>query len=655
MVEQYPPEMFSLLPIKLRKPLLLLLPAVDVCIMERMKGFVDNVDMEEVWREHFDTKISTELHCCWTPLRGRTNSSARYSYLETIFYVLVTNGAERGVRVHLTANYLLHGVRVEPSKFGAWKSFVKSGSCRLLWMTPTRYTPFMDPQVELVTLVRHFMENCQWFPKRIYLNIDFTLNLEVGRRHFNGIFQPLVSQVEELAIENGAHVDEHSILYSISLLCKIFANCKPQRLRSLSIMGGISLLPNLIHAVTKNLHVRDDTSPEIVELLATKGYYCNYSGLKEVRIIGDITPPRNVRFIELSETMDDLVEILEQQTDLEVVVLDQLADFAETNTHICPCRKKFGPVCNYLPRVIARPSLKCFKAESCLFPINALQNMVVAFLNRPATCNQLLDLGLSYVGGECFDTLPGYQLVEPVQPAGCISGSCKQLCLPGVSKFGLIDWIFRYPDLLLQKLQFTCDSDRESDFQPFCDALAAFSHNSRQMVHVCFVVGRKSEILPSMENILCVPSVIGADFVNCYEMEEGGILSVLTNALSSPNLSSSLKTINIQQFFSHDVPIGSFRKFFDALFRLPPQRLAEFSFELTRTHFGEKHFDALVNAWKANSQGQKLKMVSISGYRSALSKPAEKVVDGIAEEVVLLESSLEEDSEDEEEFAIALV
>ena len=55
-LEEYPVQVLSLLPVRMRHKLLCNLPVVDVCELEKSPEFVEGVEMDDVWKIIFNKR-----------------------------------------------------------------------------------------------------------------------------------------------------------------------------------------------------------------------------------------------------------------------------------------------------------------------------------------------------------------------------------------------------------------------------------------------------------------------------------------------------------------------------------------------------------------------------------------------------------------------
>ena len=669
-------ETVSLLPAALRGRVLLSLPAVDVCRLEENEGLTKGVNLDDVWRALIQDRIIAPKGGEAYFVGLKEQPKPKDTYLNHVFrsilldryslQILPTQDYSDFIKMGketeaMVIAYLLYGIRVENEELEL-RSFQKFTLFGLSWITPQRYAKRLA-QMELLPLISQFLQDCKWYPTQIHLDDGRKWN-EILCDMFgspNSIFKSLTSRVEEVTID-GDDYSNYEFARNTTPLWEALACSKLKCFKTLSITACVTILPDLIESLVEGLYCNNPPNADVEEDLS-----CGYTDLKRITIIGHdegTHPQERGVTAYFSSAMEDLAKILDNQNSLEVLVLEDFMNLVQSEDEerrdmgfSDSCHEGFEYFFNYLPSIIARPSLKSLRIASCLLPLNAVKSMVFTFLSKPTSCDQMLDLGDCSVVDECYDTLENRQLIKPIQ-SPCVCGSFKSLSLPLSGQLCSPDWILGYPNLRLKRLELDY---KDTKFLSLYDSLKAHSQGSTQLVCVHFQ-SVPHEAFKSIDNILYLPCVVEAGFTQCQE-QKNGPLSFLGRVLSSPTVPVSLRKLYFHQlqfiigyvefvaedylsevarpYYTSSAPIGIFHTFFQALFSLPSQQLAEFTLEFSKTDFTLDHFQALVTAWKTKAHGQKLKLFKYSakspngiwsGYNSSTLYD---LVGGIALEVKL--------------------
>ena len=417
--------------------------------------------------------------------------------------------------------------------------------------------------------------------------------------------------------------------------------------------------------------------------------FYKFSGLKKLELLANDggTHPHEYGYEGyLSPHMSDLVQFLNWQDGLETLVIEEFQNIVKTDdeNRYGECESSyegFEEFYNYLSYVISKPSFKYLRVKKCSVPVNAVECMISTFLSCPTSHDQSLEIQDCYIVDECTDTFPDFPLIKPARNH-CICGEYKSLSLSIQENNRLLppQWPFDYPSLQLKRLEFNycCFGSN------YLRSVLSCPRGSN--VNLCYKIVNLAYMLPegdarAIHKFLELPSLMEVDFISChseqgvapiYQMdgsvvicekveesetndkeddtsdakddtahvqastEPVPLLTVLTDAFSQPLGRPSLRRLQLKNFdmFNGTHSEGAtFRSFFDGLFSMPKEQLAEFTLELRENNcFDYVQQQELVKAWKANSHGQRLKKFifrhAISG--EGVMNPIFESVSGIA-------------------------
>ena len=648
-LEEYSTEILSLLPVARRRQLLLHLPVMDVCRLERDATFMRGVDVESLWGEVLQNKFSYRTD---NDLRQslKKHTTAKATFLSEVSRILLVVGQrysgrytspiiiDGGSKEDVIA-FLLYGIRLVNDTVSL-HSLSKSTSLGFTWGTPQRYAK-ERAGVDTLAIVKTFLDTFEWYPTSFDLTEYDILDdaFEFGNR----IFQSFVSHVEAVHVENNDYTD---YIYAECLkpLWHAVASSKHKSFTSVSFSACVTVLGNFISTMVDVLYTEADdytsgAEPEEEDVESDSEFdysrFYKYTGLKKMKICGNDggwCPHERGHIGYFSMIIEDLVTFICKQDGLEELIIEGFHNIVEPEDEeryyeTDSSYEGFDGFFNYLPHFIAKPSFKFLSVISCHVPCNTVESMVNSFLSSPTTHAQSLDLGRCLIVDKSLDTLPNHELIKSV-PLQCVSGEYKSLSLPVFSPLCPPQWIFGYQNLRLERLELNCmyDTGYQNLSVEAVSELSICFHNS--MDTFCFNfhgIGHNmtEKHVHIIQKIAQLPSLAELGFVNCYckSGEEYGLLPILQQVFSQPLQLVSLRQLGLRAFSGLNIitapKLGSappeyseFQSFFNILFSMPKEQLSEFTLDLSENRFYFYHEQDIVKAWKANARGQKLKKIS---------------------------------------------
>ena len=641
-LEKYSTEILSLLPVARRRQLLLHLPVIDVCRLERDATFMKGVNMESLWGEVLQNKFSYRTD---NDLREalRKHSTAKDTFLSEVSRVLLVIGErysgrytspiirDGGTKEDVIA-FLLYGIRLVNDTVSL-HSLSMSTLLGFTWGIPLRYAK-ERAGVDTLAIVKTFLDTFEWYPTSFDLTEYDILDdaFEFGN---NRIFQSFVSHVEAIHVENNGYTN-YIFAEFLKPLWHAVASSKHKSFTSVSFSASVMGLGNFISNMVDILYTEADdyisgAEPEEEDVESDSefdySHFYKYTGLKKMKICGNDggTHPHDFSLI-----IEDLVTFICKQDGLEELIIEGLQNIVESEDEeryyeSDSSYEGFDGFFNYLPHFITKPSFKFLSVISCHVPCNTVESMVNLFLSSPTTHAQSLNLGHCLIVDKSLETLPNHELIKSV-PLQCVSGEYKSLSLPVFSPLCPPQWLFEYQNLWLKRLELNYYPGSQNVSTEAVSELSNCFHNSIDTF--CFNFhgigyNMTEKHVHIIQKIAQLPSLAELGFVNCYcqSGEEYGLLPILQQVFSQPLQLLSLRRLGLQAFSGLNIitapKLGSappeyseFRSFFNVLFSMPKEQLAEFTLDLSENRFYCHHEQDIVKAWKANAHGQKLKKIS---------------------------------------------
>ena len=210
-LEEYTSSTLSLLPVSLRRQLLLRLPVADLCRLDGDTAVMNGIDNEALWREVLKERIKFE----WPLTLGellKKHVTAKDTYLNEVLYCLLTT--DKCIDYSSTLIFLLHDCSApkdgdDLSKFKSdvvsflfygipfdcdclsLPSLPLSTSLDIRWAVPLRYAE-QAAQVDTLMMVKAFLATCNWYPRNIELTHQI-VNDQALHYNDNDIYRTLMS------------------------------------------------------------------------------------------------------------------------------------------------------------------------------------------------------------------------------------------------------------------------------------------------------------------------------------------------------------------------------------------------------------------------------------------------------------------------------
>ena len=240
----------------------------------------------------------------------------------------------------------------------------------LRWAVPQRYVTEAE-SASLSELWSRFFHSCQWFPAKFMLSTCSFLLLRslvvhsndkvIGSSECTEYFQQLLQRVEKVSLDYTVRRKELDSVTPAFLSSALQAIVKPSKMNSLKsislratneFLGWliIQLLTGLKTDSTKDWKVRDR--------------------LKRLKIASEFAGEEDL--VCLPWAVEDLVQLIRHQKGLETLIL---------RNYLVSEDRFF----NYLPNFVSRACFQLLRVEASKVPFNAMESIIMAFLNSPTT------------------------------------------------------------------------------------------------------------------------------------------------------------------------------------------------------------------------------------------------------------------------------
>ena len=276
---------------------------------------------------------------------------------------------------------------------------------------PQRYVTEAE-SASLSELWSRFFHSCQWFPAKFMLSTcSFLLTADeqhtyiyehgqpassqillrslvvhsndkvIGSSEFTEYFQQLLQRVEKVSLDYTVRRKELDSVTPAFLSSALQAIVKPSKMNSLKsislratneFLGWliIQLLTGLKADSTKDWKVRDR--------------------LKRLKIVSEFAGEEDL--VCLPWAVEDLVQLIRHQKGLETLIL---------RNYLVSEDRFF----NYLPNFVSRACFKLLHVEASKVPCNAMESIIMAFLNSPTTHDMCLEFIACQIVDKSFQTV----------------------------------------------------------------------------------------------------------------------------------------------------------------------------------------------------------------------------------------------------------
>ena len=622
-LELYSPQMLSLLPIKLRERLLLLLPVVDVCRLERDPEFSQCLDLNHVWGELLNERIFNISHHCErkhsvlkkmpTYKDAYLNEVSRCLLFHSWYSLFMvenfdhssdsTDKAKRDV-----VCFLLYGLRLASEV--ANHTFIPLNLLGHLCVVPKRYSSEITKcsQANLFLMIHSFIDQFAWHPKIVDMDSMDSESLDMALDDgTNQTYQEFLSAVEEVRVDIDESYDD-----KVVELCKAAAYSKHKSFRRLTLVGCVTVLAQLLSDLVDTFCYKAcdlSSSDSGSESSSECEKFYKYTNLREICIEGNdggTHPYERGETVYLSAEMEGLTKFLYQQEHLEVLEIKGLIDIVYSSDDerremqfTDPCYENFGELFSYLPHIIERPPFHSLVVNTCAIPCDAIESMVKTFLKSPTMHEQSLDLGQNDIAQEYLNTIPlkAQKTEESVNMLNCVNGELKSLSVPVSSTRCPPQWLLDSPHLRLKRLELNCKVEKGGDFHQMYKTISGNSGSFAQTFCVNFHNIPNDSDVHGIE-VVSLPSVHELGFISCF-VGENGLLAALVQGLSNSSHLISLRKLQLSKLYDgQSLSSSEFHSLYEAIFSMPKQRLAEFTLDLSDNYFKSDHHHGIIDVWK---------------------------------------------------------
>lgn len=647
-LEKYSSCTLAHLPVALRHQLLLHLPIRDVCRLEGDAVFMNGVDPYRLWHDLLQQRVTSfsSNPKLWESLERHPSPKDAYLTEVAVFlltrkryfrYRFPTSGKE-GEKSELI-EYLMFGVRLECDDELYLPSFVKHRSLGFTWLTPTRYEGKLG-DVESLSMIKMFLSEFNWHPKRLDLTEYDSIDEAFQFGNYK-ILQSFLSHVVTMNIENDNYRDG-SFGESLTPLWHALACSRPFSLTSVTLSACVTNLSQLFRCMIDTMfkyaqeQVSEDVSMTSVEDeevdISDSEFDCSpvykFGSLRNLEVLGNDagTHPHEYGYTGyVSSNTLELAHFISYQEKLETLVIEGFQNIvkSEDEERYAECDSSydgFEAFYNFLPYVILKQSFMLLRVSLCHVPVNSIKTMISIFLNSPTTHDQTLEIKDCEITVDCNDTFPEFPFVKQVKNQ-CICGEHKSLSVQVNNPCFIPQWIFDYPNLRLKRLELSYYSNGKFDLQAL-DSLRTTAIDTLccRFCRVGYQFSDKDA--QEITKLIELPYLSEVEFINCHSSTlEDGLLSFMTNVFSKqPFRLTSLRRLSIDDIFinCHSPPTeseaGHVGIFFNALFSMPKEQLAELTLELKRSSCVSLIQQAIVKSWEARSKGQKIKKLTCLIY-----------------------------------------
>ena len=598
-LDEYGTQTLSLLPVSLRRQLLLHLPVADICRLEEDQAFMSGLDPDTIW-----SKLHKFSIVYWNPsIYPRPQyPSAKDSLLSEVAHVFLTKSGGKHRLGLLT--YSLFGIHVCKSMSVVRMALFREHQFLQLseklfsirWALPQRYVS--ESEVATISeMLEKFINYCRWYPTIVELH-GMT---DYYPERFE-IFLRLLPCIEEVYLYS-------SCVFVMAGVLQIVKAAKKRALKTVSLAGNSDDLYSLISALFTALHY--DCADGGVQL---------YGGLKKLELVVEDLWGYDLKSVSSTSAMEDLAQLISNQEGLETLIV--------AHGHFSSVKNRWFAhfaFLNYLPHFILKTSFRHLRIEQCNVPTNSMKNMIVAFLNSTASSYQslefidcvLMDQSHNTISTECNLKQPAeYRLFNPVG-GRCVAGEQKSLAVQVNNHNFPLHWLVEYPGFQLNRLdlQHTMPgiiTTQETGFDTTCETLAWFGQNVNTLC-VSFLGGHTCH--GSVGKVLANPHLSEMRLMNCAHSSDTSIMAVMSGSIHN---ALSLRKISFEAQGYEGFSFNSsryFRSFFAALFNMPKEWLGNLALDFSESLISSSVMDNVVEEWKANARGQKLRAIRYSNAK----------------------------------------
>ena len=568
------------------------------------------LDPDSIWRGVFDERLFSLFPRLSNTLGG--HSSAKDRYLSEVAQCLFTTNyykfpilREGTSKEELIANMLFGTCTYE----GVSKSalFIERVMAGFTWLIPRRYSREVTI-VEPLEMIEMFLEKFTWYPKRLYLT-DYDTIDEYFKIGNSCVFQLFLSRVETIEVYNDDYRDG---MYGDMLkpLWLALVSTSSPSFKNVTLSACVTNLGAIVSTMAEtlfndeqNLDYSDSEDSDCGDNILPK-----YSGLKRIEILGNNagTHPHEYGYgAFFYHDMHGLIPFLDWQNGLEYLVVEGLENIVETNDYGDweSCYDGFETFYNYLPYIISKPSLKLLHLTNCRVPVNTVESMLSTFLGRPTDHHQSLKFEDCEITKKSNDTYSDFYPLMSSTSIPCVCGEYKSLSIRVDTLPFSLRWLFEYPKLRLKQLElrYKC-GPMDLEVLEACPGPASIDTICCKISLRRFKDGEKER--KKIGRLLAIRSLSEIKFLNFPRRAGDLLFHVLADAFSHPLQLASLTRLQLEKGAG-----DKFRAIFNVVFSMPTEQLANFTLEVIDMQTLNQ--EDLIEAWRANGRGQKLRKVLV--------------------------------------------
>lgn len=619
-LEEYPVEVLSLLPVRMRHKLLCNLPVVDVCELEKFPEFVQGVKMEDVWKIIFnkrqpagvgieDIKDSEdrELDEAESP-HNEVPWKEHYFRIVTGLALNYINAVVPHAHLKFLMDLLFFvedclGITGWSQDFSLMyfncdEGKLSGGVLNSGRFAPFRFSEYMHDQVKTTDLVKLIVERCCIYPTVLHIICDYFIASDLwrSREEHKALIKKLVSQVQvvKLLYEDG--VPHESVNVPFFLLDTILS-CEEPRLRSLVINDC-------------NSRAMEDIILSIAEMLAeTEGTHsaerssCSaapYNRLHHLMLSIKSRPHERRISTGVAEKLSQIIQYQESLTSLSLCCWNPY--------HKRKPPKGFFQLYSSLSGLLVQPHFDTLGLGGFTMPFHAVQELFHSFLTNMPTRTQGMVIGAL----ELSDSeSPGEHSAQIVMPEESIHYKCLCLLEMNTPK-PLSEWLFS-----CRKLRFKVFETNAVDMlEPQTDIFHLVAQHpdfEAESLHFCNTdINNNSTTERAFETILQKSQLKRLSLKNCV-LGLAGNLPHLARGLQKQAAVGTLEYLDLSESSIGEQPIISISEvemLFDAIFSLP--QLECFALVIADNFLDPEHFTMLHAAWRQKAGGKKLKHLDCS-------------------------------------------
>ena len=601
-LESFNCESLALLPLRLRRKLLVNLPAVDICKLESTPVTMGLNMSSNVWEPVCTQRCSASL--IQTVKKIQSPSSSRSCDWKEIFFLscttsILNNSTDLKTSASESRRYAEKCLFSIPNCLGVkkWCGFKhpfiqagKDGSCiprRYYWIT-TENCCRADIQ-----LMQILMDECAFFPHCLYVDCDLFCNAELWHRRSSAIMpllQKFLSCVEAIEIISEDDEDQLVATFFFDTILSEVSTV----LHSVSLSGNSHFIAATLQECRSYFAIED-------------GVHSVQNVLKHsIRNI----PYGNLQFLSIyvQDDMDGISHVqavLEHQVLLKVFRLRCYGHEDHLNSAVA-----FDKMLMAAAHLFRRPQFHKLQLELMIISLLVAEAIIDAFLSAASSSEQVLTLESMTMDDLSSDSITQYVPTLSLKMAenGYKYKKLVLTELEGEDVDNLFRWVTHYPNLSLQHLHVPQYLEQDACF------VQLMSKNMNMKINELCVHHQTIPNLPTMpqdfENLFDNLHLSRLQLEDC-NIGPGGHLPALTQGLRKQCSTQSIQTLSLSSNSLGQCLDWELQEFFDVIFSLSEVENVQLS--LKNNKLTSRHFELLYRSWKYSLRKKQLKILHIGG------------------------------------------